>query len=333
MNNIIPSISVIMSVFSEPEEWLRESIDSILNQTFSNFEFIIINDNPTCQLNKCLLNEYKHKDKRIIIINNDNNIGLTKSLNIGLHYAKGKYIARMDADDIAFPNRFKMQYSFMEANKNVIVCGTQISYFGKVNQRKADWLKINDEDLKNRLFIGSCIAHPSAFIRKSILDSTQTIYDTTFLQAQDNKLWSDIADYGEFYNIPEVLLKYRISEAQISVKQTDQQKKFAYLVRKQNIEKFIQSLPINVNYSYPEEVTYKDILELVELENLVFKNKKLVTPHLKKKFATLLLSYIIFIEEINFAQIVSLYFSKSIFRKGSGFIELLRLVKRKYFKF
>ena len=93
-------ISVIMSIYSEKEEWIKESIDSILSQTFRDFEFIIINDNPKRKQNENLLLEYSQKDNRIIVITNKENIGLTKSLNKGLSIAKGKYIARMDADII-----------------------------------------------------------------------------------------------------------------------------------------------------------------------------------------------------------------------------------------
>ena len=101
-----------MSIYSEEEEWIRESIDSILNQTFSDFEFIIINDNPNRDKNNSLLTEYTRIDNRIIIITNEENIGLTKSLNKGLEIARGKYIARMDADDISLPTRFEKQVDF-----------------------------------------------------------------------------------------------------------------------------------------------------------------------------------------------------------------------------
>ena len=93
-------LSVVMSIYKEPVEWMRQSIDSILNQTFTDFEFVIVNDNPIRSENRDILDEYSKKDFRIIVLSNDENIGLTKSLNKGLRISKGKYIARMDADDI-----------------------------------------------------------------------------------------------------------------------------------------------------------------------------------------------------------------------------------------
>ena len=125
-----PLVSVVMSVFVEPEKWLRNAIDSILTQTYSNLEFLIINDNYERMLNKRVLDEYAHTDKRIRIITNQSNQGLTKSLNKGISIAQGKYIARMDADDFSLPNRIERQVAFLELNSEVIVCGTNIAYFG-----------------------------------------------------------------------------------------------------------------------------------------------------------------------------------------------------------
>src|SRR3989337_2996755 len=113
-------VSVIMSVYNG-ERHLRESVDSILNQTFQDFEFIIINDGSKDQ-SKYILESYK--DERIKLIHNKN-MGLTKSLNIGISIAKGKYIARQDADDISEPERLKTQYDFMEANPGLGLIGSQ----------------------------------------------------------------------------------------------------------------------------------------------------------------------------------------------------------------
>ena len=123
----MPIVSVIMSIYKEPLEWLHESIDSILYQTFKDFEFIIICDNPEYKEGIELLNEYRKKDDRIIIINNVKNIGLTKSLNKGLAVAKGKYIARMDADDIAMPNRFEHQITYLDKNTDLVAIGSSVS--------------------------------------------------------------------------------------------------------------------------------------------------------------------------------------------------------------
>ena len=109
----MPKISVLMSVYNEPVDWMRQAIESILNQTYKDFEFIIVNDNPEREENQLVLNEYRDKDSRISVLCNDQNIGLTKSLNKGLENANCEFVARMDADDIAFPDRLKLQLQYL----------------------------------------------------------------------------------------------------------------------------------------------------------------------------------------------------------------------------
>ena len=111
-------LSIIMPVYNEKVEWIKESIESIIYQTFTEFEFIIILDNPENKEAEKLLENYSKKDKRIRILKNKKNIGLVKTLNIGLDVANGEFIARMDADDIALPERFEKQMNFLIRNKN-----------------------------------------------------------------------------------------------------------------------------------------------------------------------------------------------------------------------
>src|SRR3990172_12530717 len=119
MNN--PVITVLMSAYNA-EKYLREAIESILNQTFKDFEFIIINDCSTDKTKK-IIEEYANKDARIKLINNATNLGLTKSLNIGLKEARGEYVARLDADDVALPERLEKQYEFMNKNRDITLTG------------------------------------------------------------------------------------------------------------------------------------------------------------------------------------------------------------------
>ena len=123
--NKYPEISVIMSVYNEPKEYLIRSIESILNQTFKDFEFIVILDNPKNEIARNIAKEYSLKDERIVFIKNEENIGLTKSLNKGISISKGKFIARMDADDISHPKRFEEQISFLNKNNEYGLCGTK----------------------------------------------------------------------------------------------------------------------------------------------------------------------------------------------------------------
>lgn len=239
------TISVIMSIYSEKVEWIRESIDSILNQTFSDFEFIIINDNPKREENKKILSGYAQKDNRIVILTNEENIGLTKSLNKGLDIAKGIYVARMDADDISLPTRFQKQVDFLENNSEYIVCGTNISYFGEKKKfTYSDWIKYKNDEIKASLMFNSCFAHPTVMIRKSVLDQNNIRYDEVYKQAQDYRLWEILSDYGKYFNLEEKLLKYRISKNQVSNKNNERQVNLGNQVRRRVIIKWLKSINI-----------------------------------------------------------------------------------------
>ena len=118
------SVSVLMCVYNEDSRYLRESIESIIHQTYQDFEFIIICDNPNNERIILLIEEYANIDNRIKIHINDANIGLTKSLNIGLKLCKGEFIARIDADDVALPNRLDKQVAYMESHEDIMACGS-----------------------------------------------------------------------------------------------------------------------------------------------------------------------------------------------------------------
>lgn len=216
LNQSSPLISVIMSVYKEPLEWIHESIDSILNQTFTNFEFIIINDNPLSEETRLFLIESAKKDNRITIITNKQNLGLTKSLNIGIRCSRGKYIARMDADDISLPKRFEKQIALMESKSDIIVCGTNVKLIGRFNPFYVKKIFTDDKDIRGQMFLNSGFAHPSVMIRKSVLNKSGIMYDENFRSAQDYKLWYDLRHYGRYVNLKERLLKYRLSKQQIT---------------------------------------------------------------------------------------------------------------------
>jgi glycosyltransferase involved in cell wall biosynthesis len=245
LDNNIPTISVIMSVYNEKVEWMHESINSILNQTFSDFEFIIINDNPTRIENSQLLEEYQKKDNRIIVLTNEQNIGLTKSLNKGIKIAKGKYIARMDADDISLPERFEKQIKVMENNPSIIVCGSKIKVFGERKNTYYMPIVEKSNDIKDLLIIRNGISHPSVLVRKDILIMNNIVYDENYIYTQDYKLWTDLYDLGDFHNIQEILLLYRTSKSHASYYALSQQNFLFISARKKYIDKILQSCNCN----------------------------------------------------------------------------------------
>lgn len=199
-------ISVIMSVYNTKEEWLRESIESILSQTFSDFEFIIINDGSSNNVEEIILS---YKDERIKYIKQENQ-GLAKSLNYGLKIAQGEYIARMDSDDISLPDRFKKQIDFLDKNKDISVLGTWFEFFPKKYV-----LKHPEKICYLNLLTCCCIGHPTVMFRRSDFEKYNLRYDSEY-KCEDYELWSRAIRYLKFANIQEVLLKYRWHENNLS---------------------------------------------------------------------------------------------------------------------
>jgi glycosyltransferase involved in cell wall biosynthesis len=215
-------ISVLMSTFNEPVEWIMQSVQSILDQTFRDFEFIIINDNPSREDLKLFLQDIEKRDARICVSENENNQGLIKSLNKGIELAKGEYLARMDADDISHTDRFKLQLEYLDLHPEVGVCGTFAETFGD----KSKLLKYPCDDLllKLRAIEKSPFIHPSVMMRASLF-SAGLRYDENDIHAEDYGLWVNLIKVTRFHNIEKVLLKYRTSGTQVSHKNLAQKMK------------------------------------------------------------------------------------------------------------
>lgn len=204
-------ISVVMSVFNA-EKYLARAIDSILEQTYSDFELIIINDNSTDasgQILKC----YEQKDSRIIVLENEENIGLTKSLNKGLAVAKGEYIARMDADDISVPNRFEKQVLFLDSNPDytfVSCIGRYIDENGKLEQLRP--FPETNEEIYAMMPKVDAVMHPGVMFRRDDVAQIGN-YCEDFRVVQDYDLWfRGMAAGYKFYNIQEPLVLFRRNE-------------------------------------------------------------------------------------------------------------------------
>lgn len=212
-----PKVSVIMPVYNG-QDYLSQAIESILNQTFTDFEFIIIDDGSTDNSFNIIQSYY---DPRIVLIRNETNLKLIASLNKGLNLAKGKYIARMDADDISLPGRLAKQVEFMDKNPSIGLCGTWAELFGECEQ--SFWRFTDDPDIvKCMLIFGCCIVHPSVMFRRTILE-TGLCYSDLYPHAEDYALWVHIAQQYKITNIPEVLLKYRKTGSQVSSRYAEEQ--------------------------------------------------------------------------------------------------------------
>jgi len=199
-----PLVSCIMSTYNR-YDYLKEAVDSILNQTYKNIELIIVLEKSENQ-NKIEDILKKYKDKRIRIIKNDVRIGFAASLNKGIDAAKGKYIARMDDDDISLPTRIEKQVIFMEKNEEIGISGTAAQTFGKYNN-PIDVCTI-PEELKVLTLVKTPFVHPTVIMRKSLLDKYNLRYDPDFF-TEDYELWSRAVEKFPISNINERLLLYR----------------------------------------------------------------------------------------------------------------------------
>lgn len=206
-------ISVVMSVFNA-QSYIQEAIESILTQTYENFELIIINDGSTDKSLE-LIESYKKNDNRIIIVSRENE-GLIASLNLGCKLAQGKYIARMDADDVSSPDRFEQQVRFLEMNSEIGVCGSWCEVFGNHSLSHRWKMPQCDEELRVRLLFSVPFAHPSIMMRKELLEQYGLFYKSKYKNAEDYKFWLDLSQYTKFANIPKVLLRYRYLESSVS---------------------------------------------------------------------------------------------------------------------
>ena len=206
-----PLVTVLMPVYNAAE-FLREAIESILQQSFTHFEFIIINDGSTDNSEQIILS---FSDPRISYIKNETNLKLIATLNKGFELAKGKYIARMDADDVSLVNRLGKQVQFMEANPDTVMAGSWFESIGgvsKVVKYESDLNLIRFKMLYQTQF-----CHPTVIIRKSVVEQLDVLFYPVYLHAEDYDLFSRIAYKYQVSNIPEVLLQYRVHAANVSV--------------------------------------------------------------------------------------------------------------------
>ncbi|MBM6879747.1 glycosyltransferase [[Clostridium] spiroforme] len=268
-------VSVIMTVYNEEEKWLHESIQSILRQSHQYLEYIIVLDNPGNGHIKEILKSYLKKDKRIKLLINEKNIGLVKSLNKGLQYCTGKYIARMDADDISSKERIKKQLKYMIENDVDFV----MSYIYKINE---DGEIIEDDKnnkiydyakMKKQLKFRNISTHPTWFLKKDVYEKLQGYRDIQFCEDYDFILRA--IQYGfKVEKMNENLLYYRVRSNSISQKNVLEQYFNSRALRKCYIKK--KSLQFtNKDYleSYFRNLSPQEI-DRFNQDYLYFKNKK-----------------------------------------------------------
>lgn len=193
------------------EKYLKETIDSILRQTFTDFELLIINDGSSDGSEDIILSCY---DKRIRYKKNPTNLKLIETLNKGIELSSGKYIIRMDADDVSLPQRLQKQVDFMEKHPDVGVCGSWFEIFGK--EKKIIKYPEKDEDIRIMMLYQTPFCHPAVVIRKEILLQHNIRFSPDFIHAEDYEMWVRLMGLTRFANIQEVLLLYRLHESSVS---------------------------------------------------------------------------------------------------------------------
>lgn len=210
-------ISVLMPVYNGAK-YISEAIESVLSQTFTDFELLIIDDGSTDETVE-IINRYS--DNRIILIQNHENRGLIYTLNKGLKLAKGKYIARMDADDICLSERFRKQVEYLEAHADIVVLGTAFSFLGTLFEIHHPNYP---EEIQVKLLDDNAFCHPSVMMRKDTILSNQIEYNSSYKHVEDYYFWTEIAMTGlKMANLDDVLLQYRQHDEQISTRKFDEQ--------------------------------------------------------------------------------------------------------------
>lgn len=207
-----PLVSVLMPVFNAAD-FLRDAIKSILNQSFEHFEFIIIDDGST---DGSLEIVQQFDDVRIRLISLDINGGIIAALNLGLSLAKGKYLARMDADDIAFSNRLEQQVVFLERHSDIGCLGTNFQWLNEPS--KKSWVRYYDAaNIKVSLLFGCELCHPTVMFRMDKIRRYNLTYPENYPHAEDYGFWIKLSLYTKITNLSEPLLYYRRHEGQVSV--------------------------------------------------------------------------------------------------------------------
>lgn len=207
-----PKVSVLMPVYNG-EKYLKEAIDSILNQTFTDFEFLIIDDGSRDNSVE-IINSYQ--DPRIKLVQNKTNLKLITTLNKGLALAKGEYIARMDCDDFSLPQRFEKQISYLDIHNDIGVLGTGFELMdARGNSFTSIQFPTQSNVLKWSLFFYCPIAHPTVVMRRSIVNQVGG-YNSEAVYCEDYDLWIRVAKTTQIGNLPDVLVKIRKHDANVT---------------------------------------------------------------------------------------------------------------------
>ena len=291
-----PQISVLMPAYNAAL-YLAEAIESILNQTFGDFELIILDDGST-DGSEAVVKGFT--DSRIIYHKNEKNLGLANNLNVGLRMARGKYIARMDGDDISLPDRFQTQIDFLESHPDIDLCSCGLQMFGKED---TIWIREADpEAVKITMMFYSPVLHATSVWRRESFEKHNLYYDQDAFPAEDYDLWSRAVFYCKLVNIPQVLYRYRIHGIQVTKQDKRSEERTRHIrinyiknalpmLREAScvsfVDKFISSSNQNLDFGVLKSL-YKNILKANK--EIVFFQQNLLQQKLTKYYQSLLVN-------------------------------------------
>ena len=297
-------ITILMSVYNG-ERFLKETIDSVLAQSYSDFIFLIINDGSTDRSAEIICS---YSDKRIVYHENEKNIGLVETLNKGIEMVDTEFLARMDADDLWHPTKLEIQIQLLDSRPDVGLCGTSIRKFGAF---EGDFsFPIENEGLKVGFLFYCCMSHPSVVFRMSFLKESSLRYKADYFPAEDYKMWTDCLEKTQIYNIPEILVYYRQHNNQITqdsnilqLEKTNQVRlemlnrissEFTQEEKMFHLETFVRQRIKSVS-DYKKCVSWKKILQVKNKENAYYIQAHLLDVELDKyiqsAYKTYVLSY------------------------------------------
>lgn len=226
-----PRVTVLMSVYNA-ERFVAQAVQSVLNQTFTDFEFLIFEDKSSDSSRQILRS---FDDSRIRLVENTENRGLTRNLAVGMTMARGVFVARMDADDICMTNRLEKQLAYFDAHPEVSVLGSAVTFFDETGKEFVAHQPLEHEEIKCTLFFGFTMLHPSVMMRKSELEKHSLNYDPAFRVSQDHDLWTRAIRVLRFANLYEPLLMMREHQGKIGRNHKPLQQELSDLIRRRQL--------------------------------------------------------------------------------------------------
>jgi len=231
-----PRVAVVLPV-RDGEKYLSAAVESVLGQTFGDFELVVVDDGSTDRTMEILAG---FSDTRLRVIRLAGKLGLVAALNRGILDAGGEFVARMDADDVCHPRRFEKQVDFLEAHSGVSACGTWFRTFGARKSKVRTPLA--PEHIRARLFFGWAVGHPTLMIRRAFLQSNGLYFDEEFTNCEDYDLMVRAAQLGQIETIPEFLLAYRLHDGQVSASHQGDMAEKADRIRLRQVRKLLGGL-------------------------------------------------------------------------------------------